>query len=45
MRNDINEIKKAVTNIKKKDWLDTNENKRDSRIEKIEKDKEEKGQK
>ena len=38
MRNDIKEIKKAIMN-KNKDWLETNENTRNSLKEKIEKEK------
>ena len=38
MINDIKEIKKAIVN-KNKDWLETNENTRDSQKEKIEKEK------
>ena len=41
MRNNIKEIKKAIMN-KNKDWLEINENTRDSQKEKIEKGKEEK---
>ena len=38
MRNDIKEITKAIMN-KNKDWLETNENRRDSQKEQIEKGK------
>ena len=40
MSNDIKEIKKIIMN-KNKDWLETNENTRDSQKEKIEKENEE----
>ena len=43
MRNNIKEVKKTITN-KNKDWLETNENTRDSKKEKIEKGKEEESQ-
>ena len=39
MRNDIKKIKDAITN--KKDWLETNESKRNCLIKKAEKTKEE----
>ena len=43
MRNNIKEVKKTITN-KNKDWLETNENTRDSKKEKIEKGKEKESQ-
>ena len=43
MRNYIKEVKKAIMN-KNKDWLETNENTRNSKKVKIEKGKEEESQ-